>query len=330
MSQSIMSWCQSFGVFWDIENCPIPNGRQASNVVNAIRHFITNKYSDCKTECTFCCACDTRKLDDRAVEGLNRSGVDILHVNSNRVPFKVDADSKLKEGIEKFVDHHSDSSHLFVISGDIDFAPAIRSAKRKGMTVSLIYGVNASQDLRNIATQSHNLYDIIEKYERESNSLISGNNGNNSRSNSMTTGRQSRNNLMSNSVSPKAQSIDTEIRSTLSDRPISSIESWDLSTHSVEQSSSQQPLPQMVSNLVPTVQRMPQQTVQQLDSFRLQAGQQSIRQQNYSNPQQLSPEFAEKAQTIQSITGVERTIVIRVLHLCNGDVTHAINSLYPD
>jgi hypothetical protein len=124
---------------------------------------------------------------------------------------------------------------------------------------------------------------------------------------------------MSNSVSPKAQSIDTEIRSTLSDRPISSIESWDLSTHSVEQSSSQQPLPQMVSNLVPTVQRMPQQTVQQLDSFRLQAGQQSIRQniatKNYSNPQQLSPEFAEKVQTIQSITGVERVSFIELLFL---------------
>jgi hypothetical protein len=120
---------------------------------------------------------------------------------------------------------------------------------------------------------------------------------------------------MSNSVSPKAQSIDTEIRSTLSDRPISSIESWDLSTHSVEQSSSQQPLPQMVSNLVPTVQRMPQQTGQQLDSFRLQAGQQSIRQQNYSNPQQLSPEFAEKVQTIQSITGVERVSFIELLFL---------------
>lgn len=71
MSQSIVSLCQSFGVFWDIENCPIPNGRQASNVVNAIRHFITNRYSDCKTECTFCCACDTKKLDDRAVEGLH-------------------------------------------------------------------------------------------------------------------------------------------------------------------------------------------------------------------------------------------------------------------
>jgi uncharacterized LabA/DUF88 family protein len=72
---------------------------------------------------------------------------------------------------------------LFVISGDIDFAPAIRSAKRKGMTVGLIYGLNASQDLRNFATESHNMYDIIEKYEKESNCVVSGNNGKNSRSN---------------------------------------------------------------------------------------------------------------------------------------------------
>jgi hypothetical protein len=133
---------------------------------------------------------------------------------------------------------------------------------------------------------------------------------------------------MSNSVSLNAQSIDTEIRSTLSDRPISSIESWDLPTHSVQQSSSQQPLPQMVSNLVPTVQQMPQtsrfsqqQTGQQLDnnSFRPQAGQQSIRQniatQNHSNPQQLSPEFAQKVQTIQLITGVERVSFIELLFL---------------
>jgi hypothetical protein len=78
MSQSIMSLCQSFGVFWDIENCPIPNGRLASNVVNAIRHFITDRYEDCKTECTFCCACDTRKLDDRVVEGLHLLSIQLV------------------------------------------------------------------------------------------------------------------------------------------------------------------------------------------------------------------------------------------------------------
>jgi hypothetical protein len=84
----------------------------------------------------------------------------------------------------------------------------------------------------------------------------------------------------------------------------------------------------MVSNLVPTVQQMPQtsrfsqqQTGQQLDnnSFRPQAGQQSIRQniatQNHSNPQQLSPEFAQKVQTIQLITGVERVSFIELLFL---------------
>jgi hypothetical protein len=81
----------------------------------------------------------------------------------------------------------------------------------------------------------------------------------------------------------------------------------------------------MVSNLVPTVQRMPQtsrfnqQTGQQLDPFRSQAGQQLIRQniatQNHSNPQQLPPEFAQKVQTIQSITGVERVSFIELLFL---------------
>jgi uncharacterized LabA/DUF88 family protein len=59
-------------------------------------------------------------------------------------------------------------STLFIITGDIDFAPAIRSAKRNGMQVINFYGQNTSQELKNSATESHNFYDVINGLETES------------------------------------------------------------------------------------------------------------------------------------------------------------------
>ncbi|XP_054164642.1 meiosis regulator and mRNA stability factor 1-like [Oppia nitens] len=171
VNQSMIG-CHSYGIFWDIENCGIPQLERAATVVQSVKTFIRSKFEGLVGEqpepCVFYCSCDTRNLDPRHVEGLNRTGVDILHVNPVRVPpNKVDADTKLMECIQKFVDHHNNKCAVFVITGDIDFAPAIRSAKRRGFQVILLYGSNCSEDLRNCATEAHSFYDIISSREKE-------------------------------------------------------------------------------------------------------------------------------------------------------------------
>ncbi|CAG2120592.1 unnamed protein product, partial [Medioppia subpectinata] len=164
--------CQSYGIFWDIENCAIPCMERAANVVQRVKQFIATKFESIVGQqpepCVFICSCDTRILDARHVEALNRYGVDILHVNPVRVPHKVDADCKLMECMQKFTDHHHNRNPIFLITGDIDFAPAIRSAKRRGFQVILLFGRNTSEDLKNSASESHSYYDIIGNEDRES------------------------------------------------------------------------------------------------------------------------------------------------------------------
>ncbi len=60
---------------------------------------------------------------------------------------KIDANQKLRENMEKFVDHYGFDSIVVIITGDVDFSPSIRSARRKEVTVLLIYNNNASNEL---------------------------------------------------------------------------------------------------------------------------------------------------------------------------------------
>lgn len=74
---------------------------------------------------------------------------------------KIDADHKLRENIEKFVDHYGFDSIVVVITGDIDFCASIRSARRKEVTVLLIYGNNASKELISSADESVHFNEVF-------------------------------------------------------------------------------------------------------------------------------------------------------------------------
>ena len=69
---------------------------------------------------------------------------------------KVDADQKLRENIERFVDHHGFDSIVVIITSDIDFSPSVQSSRPKEVTVLLIYGNNASKEL--IASSELSVY----------------------------------------------------------------------------------------------------------------------------------------------------------------------------
>ena len=62
---------EPIGVFWDIENCPVPRGKSASAVVQKIRkEFFTGK-----REVEFMCVCDISKEKKEIIEELNKAQV---------------------------------------------------------------------------------------------------------------------------------------------------------------------------------------------------------------------------------------------------------------
>jgi hypothetical protein len=67
-------------------------------------------------------------MDARISEGLDLSGVNILHVNPSA---KYAADDKLRELIDSFIAKFTSNSVLAIITGDINFKESILKARRK-------------------------------------------------------------------------------------------------------------------------------------------------------------------------------------------------------
>lgn len=62
---------EPIGVFWDIENCPVPRGKSASAVVQKIR----KEFFSGKREAEFMCVCDINKEKKEVIEELNKAQV---------------------------------------------------------------------------------------------------------------------------------------------------------------------------------------------------------------------------------------------------------------
>ena len=59
------------GIFWDIENCKVPNGRSAFHLAQKFRqHFVEGK-----REVEFMCVCDTLKETGEVINDLNKAHV---------------------------------------------------------------------------------------------------------------------------------------------------------------------------------------------------------------------------------------------------------------
>ena len=65
---------EPIGVFWDIENCPVPRGKSASAVVQKIR----KEFFSGKREVEFMCVCDISKEKKEVIEELNKAQVRFL------------------------------------------------------------------------------------------------------------------------------------------------------------------------------------------------------------------------------------------------------------
>lgn len=98
---------RSLGIFWDIENCPIPTKKLTSSVVKRLREFLETRHPECGYPKEFSIACDVYNLGKLIIEALDRSGIYIVHVNNAA---KNASDDKLKELIDKFIDAYGNTA----------------------------------------------------------------------------------------------------------------------------------------------------------------------------------------------------------------------------
>lgn len=100
------------GLFWDIENCSIPQNLNVLVLINKIRD-IFNQFKMIERE--FAIACDVHKMSKSVVDSLNKQNVNIVHVSSFS---KNSCDEKLKQMVLKFVRDIGSNSAIVLLSSN--------------------------------------------------------------------------------------------------------------------------------------------------------------------------------------------------------------------
>nr|CAB3263650.1 meiosis arrest female protein 1 homolog [Phallusia mammillata] len=129
------------GVFWDIENCAVPNGKSASSIVNKIRE----KFFYDHAEAEFMAVCDINKECKHVVQDLNNAQVNVIHVNATA---KNAADDKLRQSIRRYAQTHTAPATVILITGDCNFTSEVSDLRhRHKYFVVLIHPSNSSDTL---------------------------------------------------------------------------------------------------------------------------------------------------------------------------------------
>ncbi|KAH8038260.1 hypothetical protein HPB51_000233 [Rhipicephalus microplus] len=136
-------------VFWDIENCAVPNGVPAYDIVRKVRQTF---YKGLR-EADFLVACDISRMKPTVMSELTEAHVTLMHVPGGQ---KNAADEKLRSELRRFSDTYKlTGSRVVLISGDVDFAAEIHEIRYKNLIhVALIHNDQAKRSLTDTANQS--------------------------------------------------------------------------------------------------------------------------------------------------------------------------------
>ena len=91
------------GIFWDIENCPLPSGADASECIERIRVLVGVR-SGRGRETNFCAFLKSKDYPDSFLSRLQLAGVTLIHVASRK---QGAADGLLLDQLDKFRASHS-------------------------------------------------------------------------------------------------------------------------------------------------------------------------------------------------------------------------------
>ncbi|KAK1267831.1 hypothetical protein QJS04_geneDACA005186 [Acorus gramineus] len=135
-------------ILWDIENCPVPNGVRPEDVASNIRMALRVHPVIKGAVTMFSAYGDFNAFPRRLREGCQRTGVKLVDVPNGR---KDAADKAILVDMFLFALDNPPPSSILLISGDVDFAPALHILGQRGYTVILVIpsGVGVSSTLSN-------------------------------------------------------------------------------------------------------------------------------------------------------------------------------------
>lgn len=135
-------------ILWDIENCPVPCDVRPEDVAGNIRMALRVHPVIQGAVTLFSAYGDFNAFPRRVREGCQRTGVKLVDVPNGR---KDAADKAILVDMFLFALDNSPPSSIMLISGDVDFAPALHILGQRGYTVILVIpsGVGVSSALCN-------------------------------------------------------------------------------------------------------------------------------------------------------------------------------------
>ncbi|RID53063.1 hypothetical protein BRARA_G00488 [Brassica rapa] len=122
-------------VLWDIENCPVPSDVRPEDVASNIRTAIQLHPVVSGSVVVFSAFGDFNAFPRRVREGCQRTGVKLVDVPNGR---KDAADKAILLDMFLFVLDHPPPSTIVIITGDVDFAPALHVLGQRGHSVVVI------------------------------------------------------------------------------------------------------------------------------------------------------------------------------------------------
>ncbi|KAH7867339.1 hypothetical protein Vadar_032188 [Vaccinium darrowii] len=135
-------------ILWDIENCPVPSDVRPEDVAGNIRMALRVHPIIKGAVTLFSAYGDFNAFPRRLREGCQRTGVKLVDVPNGR---KDAADKAILVDMFLFALDNPPPSSIMLISGDVDFAPALHILGQRGYTVILVIpsGVGVSSALSN-------------------------------------------------------------------------------------------------------------------------------------------------------------------------------------
>ncbi|KAJ6896425.1 hypothetical protein NC651_022586 [Populus alba x Populus x berolinensis] len=135
-------------ILWDIENCPVPSDVRSEDVAGNIRMALLVHPVIKGAVMMFSAYGDFNSFPRRLREGCQRTGVKLIDVPNGR---KDAADKAILVDMFLFALDNPPPSSIMLISGDVDFSPALHILGQRGYTVILVIpsGVGVSSALCN-------------------------------------------------------------------------------------------------------------------------------------------------------------------------------------
>jgi NYN domain/OST-HTH/LOTUS domain len=121
-------------ILWDIENCPVPNDVRPEDVTANIRLAVRAHPLVTGAVTSFSAYGDFNGFPRRLREGCQRTGVKLIDVPNGR---KDAADKAILVDMFLFALDNKPPCSIMLISGDVDFAPALHILGQRGYTIIL-------------------------------------------------------------------------------------------------------------------------------------------------------------------------------------------------